>query len=160
MIDVDFPPVNELVPHEEEMLFLQEVLEHTEAATRCAIDIDMQRRFRDSSGNIPAWVGIEYLAQVIAAHGGLLERVHGRPPRIGFLLGGRRISYYTSSFHRGQRLEGLARHSWGGVVGPVSFSCELRDRDTGELLVEGKLNCLWPKDEGEVQRILEETLNA
>ena len=152
MIDVDFPPVNELVPHGEEMLFLQEVLEHTEAETRCAIDVDMQHRFRDPSGNIPAWVGIEYLVQVIAAHGG--------PPRIGFLLGTRRVSYYTSSFHRGQRLEGLARHRWGGVVGPVSFSCELRDRDTGELLVEGKLNCLWPKDEGEVQRLLEEALNA
>jgi predicted hotdog family 3-hydroxylacyl-ACP dehydratase len=43
---------------------------------------------------MPGWIGIELMAQAIAAHFNLHGREQGRPPRIGLLLG---TSAYTSS---------------------------------------------------------------
>ncbi len=147
----------EVLPHAGEMVFLAEILEHGEDSTSCRIDIDAQRFFRDASGRIPSWVGLEYLAQTIAAHGGLLDRKRGEPPRIGFLLGGRRVSYYTPRFLRGQQLAARVTHRWGGMEGLVTFACVLEDLANGEVLVEGNLNCMWPKDATEVRRILGES---
>ena len=42
-------------------------------------------------GQAPVWLGIELLAQTIAAHGGLLAQAAGRPPRAGLFLGSRRL---------------------------------------------------------------------
>ncbi len=150
----DYPPVDELLPHAGAMVFLDAVLEHREDETAFSIDIDTQPHFRNAFGEVPSWVGLEYLAQAIAARGGLLERAQGRPPRVGFLLGARRVSYYTPSFHRGQRLAARVKHRWGETEGVVTFACVLEDLANGEVLVEGNVNCIWPKDEAEVRRIL------
>jgi len=155
-----FPSVRELLPHRGEMVLLHDVIEHTEESTSCSVDVDAQHYFRDSSGDVPAWVGLEYLAQVIGVHAGLVDHAQGRPPRIGFLLGSRCLSFYTSHFRRGQCLVGMARRSWGELEGSVVFSCVIRDRNTGEILVEGKLNCMRPKDGDEVQRLREEASDA
>ncbi len=152
-----YPPVDDLLPHAGQMVYLGEVLEHRKDGTACSIEVDAQPHFRDASGEIPSWVGLEYLAQTVAAHGGLLERAQGRPPRVGFLLGARRVSYYTSRFLRGQRLVARVTHRWGGTEGVVTFTCVLEDRVSGQVLVEGNLNCMWPKDATEVQRILGES---
>ena len=40
-------------------------------------------------GQVPAWVGIEYMAQAIAAWAGCRARAAGKPPQLGFLLGSR-----------------------------------------------------------------------
>jgi predicted hotdog family 3-hydroxylacyl-ACP dehydratase len=69
----------------------------------------------------------------------------GEPPRMGFLLGGRRITFHVARFRRGDRLRVEARRVWGGPGGLASFDCSLEDAATGKLLAEGRLNCAVAK---------------
>jgi predicted hotdog family 3-hydroxylacyl-ACP dehydratase len=126
------------------MVLLSRVLHHEEDHTVCAVDIDEQTMFRDPAGNVAAWLGIEYMAQCIAAHGGLVGRGSGKPPQLGFLIGARRIDFHAPGFHPGQTLEVTARRVWGGAEGLVSFDCTLVDASTRAVLAEGRLNCFTP----------------
>jgi len=140
----ELPPPAEILPHAGAMVLLSRVLHHEEDHTVCAVDIDSQSMFRDAAGNVAAWVGIEYMAQCIAAHAGLVGRASGKPPQLGFLIGSRRVDFHTPGFRRGQTLEATARRVWGGAEGLVSFECTLLDASTRALLAEGRLNCFTP----------------
>lgn len=139
MMAPTYPKVEDVLPHAGEMVLLTRILGHTEDRTTCAVDIGPNSPFCDAAGSVPAWVGLEYMAQCIAAHGGLRARAAGDPVTIGFLLGGRSIALHTPEFPRGQTLEVEATHLWG-TQGFFSFACTIRDALTGVTLVEGSLS--------------------
>jgi len=53
---------------------------------------------------VPAWAGIEYMAQTIAAYVGIKARQANEPIRMGFLLGTRRYSSNVAAFKVGATL--------------------------------------------------------
>ena len=53
---------------------------------------------------MPAYVGLEYMAQTIAAYDGVERRRTGAPPEIGFLLGTRRYNAARPWFEAGETL--------------------------------------------------------
>lgn len=138
-----FPPVSELLPHRGRSLLVDAVLSHDAAATVCRVHVDASVLYRSEDGSIPAWVGLEYMAQTIAAHGGLLDRSAGRPPRPGLFLGSRRLAFATSRFEAGSVLEVSARHLRGGADGRnglLAFDCQVRLAGRDDVLVSGVLN--------------------
>jgi predicted hotdog family 3-hydroxylacyl-ACP dehydratase len=140
-----FPPVEELVPHRGGMSLVRDVLEHGPGHTVCAVDPAGSDLFRSPDGSIPAWLSLEFMAQCIAAHGGLDARERGEPPSVGFFVGTRRIALHADRFLPGEvlrvRAEQLRRS--GGLL---SFACSVtRDAD-GVVLAEGHLNVFLPKD--------------
>ncbi len=141
----DFPAVEEIVPHAGSMVLLSRVLRHREDETVCTVEIDQQTLLRDPDGSVAAWIGLEYMAQCIAAHGGLIGRAAGEPPQVGFLLGSRCLSFHAARFHPGQTLVVRATRVWGKARGMVSFDCSLEDSATGALLAEGRINCFVPE---------------
>lgn len=76
-------------------------------------------------GAVPAWVGIEYMAQAIAAWAGCRARTAGNPPQLGFLLGSRRYASTRSSFPSGTRLQVQARCELLGDNGLGMFACRI-----------------------------------
>jgi len=64
----------------------------------CSVEVDRSELFRDAEGCVPAWVGIEYLAQCTAVYGSLLARATGTPPPIGPLIGARRVALSVERF--------------------------------------------------------------
>jgi len=54
--------------------------------------------------NVPAWAGIEYMAQAIGAYAGIQAKQAGKPIRLGFLLGTRRYHSNVAGFAIGTRL--------------------------------------------------------
>jgi predicted hotdog family 3-hydroxylacyl-ACP dehydratase len=128
------------------MVFLSKLLAHGEDQTLCLVEIDAQAHFRAPDGGVPAWVGLEYMAQCIAAHAGMVGREKGLPPQPGMLLGSRRVRFHTPRFAPGQRLRVCARHVWGSAPGLVAFDCTLEDAASGARLAEGRLNCFAPAD--------------
>lgn len=90
----------QLLPHAAPMILLDEILEANQTSLRAALRVPKNGLFNDPvyNGNIPAWVGIEYMAQAVAAHAGYLNRVNGEPPTIGFLLGSRLYQSNVASF--------------------------------------------------------------
>ena len=133
-----FPPVAEVLPHAGRMVLLSRVLAHTETDTTCIAEIGRDTMFADADGGVPAWAALEYMAQCIAAHGGLRARAAGDPVVPGVLLGTRSLVTHVPRFAAGQRLRITATHVWG-EHDFFSFACTVRDEATGTMLVEGTL---------------------
>ena len=133
-----FPRVDEVLPQSGRMVLLTRITDHTERRTTCTVEVSPAGVFAEADGGVPAWVAIEYMAQCIAAHGGLRARAAGDPITIGFLLGSRSITLHTPRFQPGQHLEVEAAHVWG-EHDFFSFACVVRDARTRATLVEGTL---------------------
>lgn len=134
-----FPPVADVLPHAGRMVLLTRIVDHAEESTTCRVDAGPDAPFREPSGLVPAYVGVEYLAQCIAAHAGLRARARGEPVKPGLLLGSRRIDFRTDGFRAGQALLVSATRVWGERQMAV-FAGVLRDEATGMALVEGTLS--------------------
>ncbi|MFN2425175.1 MAG: hypothetical protein ABR587_01865 [Candidatus Binatia bacterium] len=134
----DFPPVTELLPHRGRAVLLERVLAHDRAATECSVDTSNHTLFHDPDGGVPATVGLEYMAQTIAAHGGLRDRESGREARPGFFLGTRRLTFAVARFQPGQQLVVTARHL-RGETGMLAFDCSIRAAGSAEPMVSGIL---------------------
>ena len=80
--------VEELVPHRGRMCLLDTIVGYGEDWLRAAVTPRPGGAFAEESG-IPAWVGIEYMAQAAAAFGGIEQVQRGESPSIGLLIGAR-----------------------------------------------------------------------
>lgn len=81
-------PVVSLLPHGPEMTLLDALVSSTDASTVARVHVTPASKFAESDG-VPAFVGIEYMAQTIAARVGYEAYQRCLPPPIGFLLGTR-----------------------------------------------------------------------
>jgi predicted hotdog family 3-hydroxylacyl-ACP dehydratase len=140
-----YPPVADVLPQTDAMVLLADVLEHSAEATRCTVHVRETGAFTAAEGLMPPWVGMEYMAQCIAAHRGLRARSQGAPIKVGFLIGARRVDFHVAGFRLGQRLEVSARHLWGDR-GLGAFACILSDLESGTVLGDGQLNVFLPDD--------------
>jgi len=131
-----YPPIVELVPHRPPMLLLDRVLSYDGERVVCETVLGPDSPFAEQ-GEVPAVVGIEYMAQTIAAGAGLSARDKGdQAGRTGFLLGCRNLSIAVDSFQIGDRLTVDERRTWAeNQIG--SFACKVQRGS--EVLVEGAL---------------------
>src|SRR5207247_882287 len=72
-----YPGIEEVLPQAGRMVLLTRIVGHTEERTTCAVEVSTASPFYDGQGGVPAWVALEYMAQCVAAHGGL-RRPGGR----------------------------------------------------------------------------------
>jgi predicted hotdog family 3-hydroxylacyl-ACP dehydratase len=121
------------------MRLLSAVLEHGPGHTTCSADVAASALFRLPDGSVPAWLGLEYMAQCAAVHGGLELRARGQSPRPGLFLGSRRVALHVDRFAPGARLRITARHH-RGETGLVAFDCRVQAAETDRTLAEGRLN--------------------
>lgn len=126
-----------LLPHSGPMLLLERVVSHAEDRTVCALDPAASELFRDADGHVPGWVALEWMAQCVAAHGGLRARAAGRRPSAGMLVGAKRLELRRRDFAPGERLEIEARFA-GGAGALASFACRLRAGS--EIVATGSLS--------------------
>lgn len=125
-------------------MLLSSVLEHSADRTVCTVEVAPETPFLDLRGQVAPWIGVEYMAQCVAAHAGLQARAKGEPVRVGFLIGSRRLDFRTDGFRLGQRLTVQATRTWG-ENDFASFACRLIDAGSQALLVEGSLNVVLPQ---------------
>jgi predicted hotdog family 3-hydroxylacyl-ACP dehydratase len=132
----EFPPIGELIPHGPPMLLLDRIVAFTpEESVTCEVRIREDATFVEDGG-VPAVVGIEYMAQSVAAFAGLTARADGKGVRIGLLLGCRELTLATDSFAIGDTLTVSVRRTWGeSDLG--SFFCKVQRGD--ETLATGTL---------------------
>ena len=102
-------------------------------------------------GSLLAWVGVEIMAQSVAAFAGCHARQAGLPVELGFLLGTRRYQCNVESFALGSELRIVATRSLQDESGMGVFECHL---DGPGIHAEARLNVFRPP---EVARYLEET---
>lgn len=76
-------------------------------------------------GAVPAWIGIEYMAQTVSAWAGGRARRSGGGPRVGLLLGSRRYESRVAAFPAGARLRVEAVCELMGDNGLGVFDCRI-----------------------------------
>ena len=133
------PPIAEVVPHRPPMLLLDRVLSYDGQCVVCEVVVEANSPFIEADeggGEVPAIVGLEYMAQAAAAGAGLSARAEGGAPRMGFLLGCRNLTLAVDGFRVGDRLTVEARRTFGENE-LASFACQVRRGD--DVLVEGAL---------------------
>ncbi len=84
-----------LLPHAGPMVLLDEVVAMGDETVRAVATVRRDGLFAGpGEPGVPAWLGMEYLAQAVAAWSGFHEREQGRPVHPGFLVGAR--SFHSS----------------------------------------------------------------
>ncbi|MYM63973.1 hotdog family protein [Pseudomaricurvus sp. HS19] len=119
-------PIAEVVPHAATMSLLDAILDGGEDWLRARASIPADSPFAGpGSDSIPAWVGIEYMAQTIAAWAGVQARQRGEAVKIGFLVGTRRYEPDGPTLPLGSELEIYVHQQLAGENGLGAFECQL-----------------------------------
>ena len=92
--------IEELLPHAGSMMLLKRVIAFDENSMTTEVIVHNDALFGDSNA-VPAWLGIEYMAQTVAAHSGMMCRIAGKPLQPGLLLGTRRYYCNVGRFSAG-----------------------------------------------------------
>lgn len=98
------PNIEELVLHSGTMLLIDRLVESSGDHAVSEVSISEGSAFYREGRGVPAYVGLEYMAQTIAAYDGALRHASGAPPEIGFLLGTRRYTATKGCFVSGETL--------------------------------------------------------
>ena len=132
------------VPHRGAMNLLDGVERCDDHGIEARVTVPSQGMFSTDEG-MPAWVGIEYMAQAVAAWSGARARAGGGSPRIGFLLGSRRYEATVPVFAPGAQLQVFAQCELMGENGLGMFDC--RVEQGGRVLASGRLSVFEPPKE-------------
>ncbi|KFX71380.1 3-hydroxylacyl-ACP dehydratase [Pseudomonas taeanensis MS-3] len=143
-------PIAELLPHAGDMILLDEVLRYAEEDVETRLTVRPGGLFNQADGSLPAWVGIELMAQSIAAYAGCHARQAGEPVALGFLLGTRNFQCNVERFPAGVELRISALRSLQDDNGMGVFECHL---DGPNIHAEARLNVFRPP---QAERYLQE----
>ncbi len=142
-------PIAEFVPHQAGMCLLDTLIAADEHGLTARLTPRADDLFADAAGpapGIPAWVGVEWLAQAVAAWAGWQAAQRGESPAVGFLVGSRRYTSRTPYFTLGAALEVRIRCDFVADNGLGQFSGEIVAADEARdvPLAEGRLTIYQP----------------
>ncbi|QPK65620.1 3-hydroxylacyl-ACP dehydratase [Methylomonas sp. LL1] len=102
--------------------------------------------FSRSDHTVPAWVGLEYMAQAIAAFSGYHRKCLGQEIELGFLLGTRHYQCSVDHFDCGVHLKVRAEKIIEAANDMSVFACDIKG---DSIHATSTLNVLLPKDSKE-----------
>lgn len=139
--DASHVPIEQLLPHAPPMVLLDRVIDAADEHLTAAVTIRTDSEFcRD--GQVGAWVGIEYMAQAVAAWSGWRARERGESVRIGFLLGTRRYEAHVGQFRVGDLLSIRVEREFQADNGLARFHAQIHRGD--ELCAEASISVYEP----------------
>ncbi|MGF1734841.1 hotdog family protein [Photobacterium satsumensis] len=148
----NLPHFHQLLPHESPMALVDELIDVGETHIHCRTTISSLCPFFNSdSGNVPGYVGIEFMAQSIAGWSGYHSWLQGDSSPIGFLLGSRRYQTTCSDFKEHDVLDIYAEQIMESL-GMAVFSCRIECQ--GKVIASSQLNVYVPS-----QKKLDQMLN-
>ncbi|MFK4048723.1 3-hydroxylacyl-ACP dehydratase [Acinetobacter venetianus] len=130
------------IPHEQPMVFIDHIVEANEGYAVAELTITPELMFCESDG-LPTWVTIEIMAQTISAYSGWRGQQLQQEPKVGFLLGTRKLQLPFAYFKIGQllkiRVEQQYLHEGLG-----QFFCEIH---CDEHVISAMLSVYEPTDQ-------------
>jgi len=149
------PSIQELVPHSGAMSLLGRLLAADNENLSAEVVIGARSLFC-TDGAVGAWVGVEYMAQAVAAHAGYLARQFDQPVQLGFLLGTRRYVCSMPAFPIGSVLHVHVQRALQGDNGMGAFDCRIVDANGGLALASATITVFQPHN---VETFLQRSLN-
>ena len=138
--------IAQIVPHAATMCLLDRALAGDKETIACEVEIRPTSLFNDGAG-VGAWVGVEYMAQTVAAWAGWHSRTHGAEPKVGFLLGTRCYNCSQPLFKTGEILRIEARREFQADNGLGQFDCRILI--AGNVVATAALTVFEPADADE-----------
>lgn len=118
-------PIEELLPQQGIMRLLDGVQAWESDSVVASARCDPSAWYADERGGMPSWLGIELMAQAIAAHVNLLSRQPGIPIRRGVLIGTRGYRADPSRLRQGTRLIVRAERVFRDDSGLGAYDCTI-----------------------------------
>lgn len=140
---VDTLDIRRFLPHSGVMVLLDRLLEVGPEDLWAEVTIRPDSMFCDVHG-VPGWVGVEYMAQAIAAYAGYTAQLHNEAVKIGFLLGTRRYEASCPSFAIGSQLKIHVHRILQADNGIGSFECQIHA--AGQQLASAAVTVFQPAD--------------
>ena len=136
-------PIADLLPHSGDMILLDSVLDAETDRIVCGLVVRPDGPFNDADGSLPAWCGVELMAQAVAAWSGWTGKQEQRAVRLGFLLGTRHYRCNVDAFAPGSELAVEAFRSFHDDNGMAMFACRI---DAEGIHAEARLTVFSPPD--------------
>lgn len=119
-------PLAQLLPHAGDMILIDQVDSCDDEQIHTRLTVRSGGLFNRPDGSLPAWLGIELMAQSVAAYAGCRARRHGQDVELGFLLGTRKFECNVEHFPADTVLQIHALRSLEDDNGMGVFECHLR----------------------------------
>lgn len=149
MDKINFPDIHLLLPHTGSMMLLDCVISADQDSLCAEVMIKPESLFYSKDdGGVGAWIGVEYMAQTIAAYAGYHALIHHQPVRIGFLVGTRRYECIKPFFANGDILQISVRNIFQADNGLASFECIINHKknDAYNQIASATINAFLPDD--------------
>jgi predicted hotdog family 3-hydroxylacyl-ACP dehydratase len=137
-------PIEAIIPHRGTMLLIDAVDTFSEDRLSAHATVRADAWYADAEGAMPAWIGIELMAQAIAAHVALLAMRGGGRARPGVLLGSRSYKALQPAFVGGAQLSIQAVELLRSEEGHGAYECTIRHGDT--VCAEAVIKVFQPRD--------------
>ncbi|WP_296542629.1 hypothetical protein [Rhodoferax sp.] len=144
---LSLPPLEDCLPHRGRMLLIHRLTHADNERASAEVDVRADNLF-NQKGGIPAWVGVEFMAQTVAAWAGARAKISGGYPKLGFLLGTRRFETTVQAFSLGKVLRVDVHCELMADNGLGQFDCQITMDDT--LVCWARISVFEPDDAEEV----------
>jgi predicted hotdog family 3-hydroxylacyl-ACP dehydratase len=134
--------IEDLVPHSGDMCLLDEVISFDKESLRASARIKNENPFLIDDF-VSSWIGVEYMAQAIAAWAGTIAVQKGEAIRLGFLVGTREYNVDSSRFAIDTQLDIQVKRIMEGANGLSVFECHV---DYGDGVAMANINVFQPDD--------------
>ena len=132
--------IEEILYHAPPMILIDRVEAYDEATVVSSVEITEESPFLEER-EVPSYVGIEYMAQSIAAYSGIKARNTGGEVKIGYLVSARSMTVACPAFAVGDRLDITVRLVYDETPMAV-FDCAIQRNE--KLVAEARLNVYQP----------------
>ncbi|MEB6480396.1 ApeP family dehydratase [Acinetobacter vivianii] len=129
------------IPHEQPMVFIDHLVEANDGYAIAELTIRPELMFCEAAG-LPTWTSIEIMAQTISAYSGWMGQQLQQAPKVGFLLGTRKLQLPFAYFAVGQTLKIRVEQQYLHE-GLGQFSCEIH---CNEQVISAMLSVYEPTD--------------
>jgi predicted hotdog family 3-hydroxylacyl-ACP dehydratase len=137
--------IEHVLAHEAPMILIDSLSHYSEENACCTVTITEHSPFYNAAiGGVPSYIGVEYMAQSIAAYAGALANDSGQAIKIGFLIGSRKYKTHHSVFKNNNTLAIKVQKLYQEESGLSVFDCQIWAEDS--LLCEAKINVFQPEN--------------
>ncbi|MGZ9896954.1 hotdog family protein [Shewanella gaetbuli] len=138
-------PIETFIPHRAPMILIDNIVSHQVDSLVTQTHITTNSAYFDKqSQGVANYVGIEYMAQSIAALAGVEATMKSEPIKVGFLLGTRKLVMHHSHFQLGKTYQTHVARLYQEDSGLAVFDCQIYLDDT--LIAQANVNVFQPSD--------------
>lgn len=145
--------ITDFIPHRAPMILVDKIISYQHDTLVTEVTITTQSPYFDEHHQaVPNYVGIEYMAQSIAALSGVEAKLRNDNIRIGFLLGSRKLVLHAKQYQLGRCYRIHVNRLYAEDSGLAVFDCQIYlmpkvNSDQDNILVaEANVNVFLPRD--------------